>query len=163
MQMVFGHMMRGKTSAGMRRNRSQKVSLEHMALFRLPGESQDRYLLRELQIAAGMKHLQLLLDSVVVWGLVSLLMRHKRNSKQVIPDHHLGLCIIRMRLLFGICKDGRSSWWYMYTGIRRSLFFHYKWLFNSFCFWRRLPCIDHLYLGCSNQRPFSERTITILP
>lgn len=106
MQMVFGHMIRGKTSAGMRRNRSQKVSLEHMALFRLPGESQDRYLLRELQIAAGMKHLQLLLDSVVVWGVVSLLMRHKRNSKQVIPDHHLGLCIIRMRLLFGICKDG---------------------------------------------------------
>ena len=72
MQMVFGHMMRGKTSAGMRRNRSQKVSLEHMALFRLPGESQDWYLLRELQIAAGMKHLQLLLDSVVVWGVVSL-------------------------------------------------------------------------------------------
>ena len=91
---------------GYEKNRSQKVSLEHMALFRLPGESQDRYLLRELQIAAGMKHLQLLLDSVVVWGVVSLLMRHKRNSKQVIPDHHLGLCIIRMRLLFGICKDG---------------------------------------------------------
>lgn len=92
--LVFGWFARGK------------VSLEHMALFRLPGESQDRYLLRELQIAAGMKHLQLLLDSVVVWGVVSLLMRHKRNSKQVIPDHHLGLCIIRMRLLFGICKDG---------------------------------------------------------
>ena len=82
------------------------MSLEHIALFRLPGESQDRFLLRELQIAAGMKHLQLLLDSAADWGAASLLMQHKRNSKQVIPDHHLGLCIIRMRLLFGICKDG---------------------------------------------------------
>lgn len=91
MQMVFGHMMRGKTSAGMRRNRSQKVSLEHMALFRLPGESQDRYLLRELQIAVGMKHLQLLLDSVAVWGGSFSIDAAQKEFKAGDPGSSLGV------------------------------------------------------------------------
>ena len=54
MQMVFGHMMRGKTSAGMRRNRSQKVSAAAAFLLQADGALQAQYLLQLLKMIAEM-------------------------------------------------------------------------------------------------------------